>query len=360
MPTLPTEGLYSARPRVDLAGTESAALTDSLLSVICTEQREGLARCEAVFGNWGERDGSHKFLYTDRRDIDFGTELAVGLGSGDRAGTVFAGLVSGIEAHFPALNAPEVAVLLEDRLQDLRMTRRTRSFEDASDDTVIRDVISAHGLTAILDIDSQTHRFITQTNQSDLAFLRDRARLLDADVWIEESTVHVVSRARRSDEPITLTLNADLHEVSVLADIAPLRTSVTVSGWDPSTKEAISYTADEAAISAELGTDISGISMLDGALGERAESLVHTVPLSDAEAQARAEAAVRTLARRFVTATGCSEGDARLRVGRTVELVGLGPGFTGAYHLTEVEHTFDANHGYLTRFRGERAGLAES
>ncbi len=79
------------------------------------------------------------------------------------------------------------------------MTRRTRSFEDASDEDVIRDVVSAHGLTASIDVDGPTHHHVAQANQSDLAFIRDRARLVDADVWIDGSTVHVVARgaARR-------------------------------------------------------------------------------------------------------------------------------------------------------------------
>ncbi len=357
MPVVPTAALYSARPRVDLAGEPSLDLTDGLLSLVCTETTEGLARCEAVFGNWGLKEGSNQYLYSDRRQLDFGAELSIGLGSGDRSGTVFDGRISGLEAHFPALSTPEITVLAEDRLQDLRMTRRTRTFEDLSDEDVINQVVSPHGLSADVDIEGSTHRLIAQTNQSDLAFLRDRARLVDAEIWLAGTTVHVVARSRRRSDNVELTLNSDLHEVSVLADLATQRTSVTVSGWDRTAKEVIEQQATESAIQSELNGDTSGPGLLESAFGARAETLVHTVPLSSAEAQSRADSVMRTLARRFVTAVGCSEGDARLRVGTSVDLIGLGPGFTGTYYLVEVEHTFDPGQGYLTRFRAERAGL---
>ena len=247
--------------------------------------------------------------------------------------------------------------LAEDRLQDLRTTRRTRSFEDASDEDVIRTIVSGHGLTPSIDIDGPTQLHVSQANQSDLAFIRDRARTVDADVWMDGDTVHVVGRSRRPGEEVTLTYNSDLHEASVLADLAHQRSSVVVAGWDVAAKEVVVATADLAAIRPELGADTSGVELLAQAFRARTDTLVHTAPESSAEAQAEAEMALRTSARRFVVATGRSEGDARLRVGIPVRLAGLGPGFAGRYTLVEVEHSFDAHLGYQHLFPAERPGL---
>ena len=354
---LPTGALYSARPAIQVDGSDSAALTDRVLSVIVTETTEGMSRCEIVAGNWGSRDSADGYVFNDRRTVDFGTRVAVRLGDGDRAGTVFDGLVSGLEAHYPQTRAPEIVFLAEDRLQELRMTRRTRSFEEASDDDIIRDVVSAHGLTASVDVDGPTHHHVAQANQSDLAFIRERARLVDADLWIDGSTVHVASRGRRGGEEVTLTYNADLHEVSILADLARQRSTVVVAGWDVAGKEAIAAEASVSAIQSELGDDTSGIDLLEGAFAARTDTIVHTSPATTAAAQAQADMALRTSARRFVTATGLTEGDARLRAGTRVRLAGLGAGFNGLYTLVEVEHAFDGQRGYQARFRAERPGL---
>jgi len=65
------------------------------------------------------------------------------------------------------------------------MTRRTRSFADASDADVMRTVAQDHSLTPDIDVSGPTHKVLTQVNQSDLAFLRERARAVDAEVWVE-------------------------------------------------------------------------------------------------------------------------------------------------------------------------------
>lgn len=357
--SLATSPLYASGPRIDLDASQSTELTQRVLSLLVTETIEGLSRCELVVGNWGG-DAAHGFVFTGRETVDFGKQIEVRLGDGDRSGRVFAGRITGIEAHYPELRAPEVVLLAEDGLQDLRMTRRTRSFEDASDEDVIRDVVSEHGLTAEIDVDGPTHAHVAQLNQSDLAFVRDRARLVDADVWIDGSTVHVAGRDRASGEEVTLAHNADLREVSILADLAHQRSAVVVAGWDVAAKEVIDARADASAISSELDGDRSGIELLEQAFSPRTETIVHTAPSSSDVAQAQADMALRTSARRFVTAVGRAEGDARLRPGGRVRLTGLGPGFNGRYTLVEVEHTFDLHVGYQTRFRAERPGLGPS
>src|SRR5260370_28473293 len=56
-------------------------------------------------------------------------------------------LFRSIEAEYPQGGGAQVLVLAEDLLQDLRMTRRTRSFEDMSDEDVIRQIAQEHSLT---------------------------------------------------------------------------------------------------------------------------------------------------------------------------------------------------------------------
>jgi phage protein D len=54
-----------------------------------------------------------------------------------------------------------------------------------------------------------------------------------------------------------------------------------------------------------------------------------------------------------------AETSGAVRVGRTVEIQGLGPLFTGKYYLTDVRHVFDGAAGIRTEFTGERPGLGQ-
>jgi Bacteriophage probable baseplate hub protein len=135
---------------------------------------------------------------------------------------------------------------------------------------------------------------------------------------------------------------------------------VVAAGWDVSGKQATSYEASESAISSELRGDTSGGGILQSKLGERKDALVHTVPLTTTEAQARAEAHYRLVARRFVTGQGVADTSADLRVGNLVDLTGLGPLFSGRYVLTRVAHLFDGTDGLRTEITTERAGIGQA
>ncbi len=348
-----TTGLKESRPKIFIGGEENAPLGGGLMSLLIAESTSGLYRCEAKFGNWGTINSSTDFLYFDRRTLDFGKDFQIKLGSD----SIFQGKIMGLEARFPEGQSPEISVLAEDRFQDLRMTRRTRTFSDASDSDVINQIANDHGLSPSIDISGPTYAVLAQVNQSDLAFVRDRARAIDAEVWMDGSTLNAKSHTGRAGESLQMTYGNQLREFTVLADLAMQRTSVAVNGWNVSSKSALQYEATDSVISSELNGDTSGVSILQSALGARKEALAHTVPLNDQEAQYEAETFFKMSARRFVVGRGVAETKATLRVGAKLDLQGLGPLFNGKYYVAEVKHIFDSAKGLRTEFRSERLGI---
>jgi hypothetical protein len=351
-----TAGIRVSRPSFYLAGQEDIVLGQGLLRMAICETVHGLYHCEARFGNWGPKGNAIDFLYFDRKKLDFGKAMQIRIDQ-DK---IFDGRISALEGDFGEGRPPEIAVLLEDGFEDLRMTRRTRSFENASDSDVMNRIASDYGLQANLDVSGPTYRVLAQVNQSDLAFLRDRARSIDAELWLDSRNLYVKSRPKRNDGTVKLNYGGELREVRITADLAGQRTAVKVNGWDISAKAGLTHEAGEQAVSNELNGDTSGISILQSSFGERKESLAHTVPLSGSEAQVEAETVLKMTARRFTVADGMAQGNAKLSVGIYVDLQGLGPLFSGKYYLAKVEHTFDGTAGFLTRFIGERAGIGKA
>lgn len=345
--------ISSARPVINVGGSDDASLRDGLLSLVVAEDTNGLYRCEATFGNWGAQGSGVNFLYFDRKKLDFGKTFQIKIG----ADKIFDGRITAIEAQFPDHEGPRIVVLAEDRFQDLRMTRRTRTFADSSDADLFNRIANDHGLSPSVSVTGPKHKVLAQVNQSDLAFMRERARAVDAEVWMEASTLNVKSRTGRDAGTRQLTYGGNLREFSVIADLAHQRTSVSVSGWDVAGKEAVKYEADDSVVRGELGSDDSGATLLRSALGERKESVAHLVPFTYEEAQGRAEAYFRQVARRFVVGRGTAEADAKLKVGAYVEVKNVGPLFGGKYYLSEVRHLFDGAHGIRTFFTAERTGL---
>jgi hypothetical protein len=353
MPDNETTGFKSARPTIVVGGQEDHPLSGGLLALEIVENTNGLYRCEARFGNWGEKNSTTDFLYFDRRTLDFGKDFEIRL----KSDAIFKGKIMGLEAIFPEGQAPEISVLAEDRFQDLRMTRRTRTFVDVSDADVVNQIATDHGLEPSVDLSGPTYKVLAQVNQSDLAFIRERARSIDAEVWMDGNKLNARSHSGRNGESLQMTYGNELRGFTVLADLAMQRTSVAVNGWDISSKSALQFEATDAVISGELNGDTSGVSILQSALGQRKEALAHTVPLNNQEAQFEAEAFFKMSARRFVVGRGVADTNASLRAGSQLDLQGLGPLFKGKYYVVEVKHIFDGAKGLRTVFRSERVGI---
>jgi len=347
--------MRTSRPAIFIGGTEETSLSQGLLSLSIHEDVQGLYRCEARFGNWGPKNNDNDFLYFDRKKLDFGKQFQVKV----EQDVIANGRISAIEANFPEGEPPEITVLVEDRFQDLRMTRRTRVFDNASDSDVMTSIANDHGLQPNINVTGPTYKVLTQVNQSDLAFLRERARAIEVELWMDDTTLNAQPRSARTAAPIKMAYGADLISFNATADLAGQRTSVTVSGWDVAGKSALKYEAADSVISGELNGDDSGISILQSAFGARKENLAHAVPLNSQETQSVAEAFLKMSARRFVVGRGVAQGNAKLRVGCTVELSAVGPLFNGKYYVCESHHTFENASGYRTGFTAERPGIGK-
>src|SRR5581483_10925324 len=159
--------IYPARPKFTVDGQEQSALADGVVAMQVEETSAGLYRCEATFANWGPKDGRAGFLYFDRQLLDFGKKLRIDAGGGVGAGQIFDGRITALEGRYLRERPHELQLYAEDRLQDLRMTRRTRTFENVSDSDLFQQVASQYGLRTDIDVSGPTYKVIAQLNQSD-------------------------------------------------------------------------------------------------------------------------------------------------------------------------------------------------
>jgi phage protein D len=349
---------FVSTPVLSVAGAVNTGAAGNLVSLTVEETIVGMYWCQARFVNYGYRNGVPDYLYLGRDVLDFGTAFAVNLGPQGASQQVFAGKISAIQADYPAGEQAQVLVFAEDGLQDLRLTRRTRTFDNSSTADIASQVAGEHGLTPAINLDGPTRTVTAQLNQSDLAFVRSLARRDDAEVWLDSSALHLARRPDRNGGTIELSYGADLLSFSVRADLASQCTNLSVTGWDVAAKDAIAETSDASALGSELASgDTSGSGVLGAAFRSRTETIVSATPLDSDDARAVAQAAYLELARRFVCGTGMTGGTPALQVGSTVTLSGLGSLFNGSYYVSRSRHMFDLVLGYRTEFDVERAGI---
>lgn len=356
--------LSSSAPVFLLDGERQGRLSTALVRLEIDEDLHGMKRLSARFTAWGrasERDSEEQELYLDGRVFDFGKRLEVSIGPADLARTVFKGAISAIEAEYREGCEPEALVFAEDKLMELRLTHRFKTYENVTDADIARQIANEHGLASDVAADGPPHDVVQQWNVSDLAFLRERARLIQAEVWVNDSTLSFKTRDQRSGTEVTLVQGNHLLRLQARADLAHQRTSVVVTGYDVSERDKIDESADAKAIQSEAGAGRHGPAVLKDAFGAFATMRGREVPLRADAAQAFARAEMQRRARSFVRITGLTRGTPDLMVGGKVTLQRVAQPFAGGgYYVTRVMHTYDLDDGHRTLFAAERPTVAQS
>lgn len=283
------------------------------------------------------------------------------IGSDDDPVTAFEGKISALEVEFGEGQESKVSVFAEDELMQLRLTRRVQAWKGKTDAQIAQAIAERHGLEHDADAPGPSWESVQQWNMSDLAFLRERARLIQAEVWVEGGKLYFKARPARQATTLSLARGGDLLALSARADLAHQRTGVRVRGWDADRAEAIDAWAPGSLIRDEVGgSGRTGPELLERAFGKRSSLRVREVPHDGDQAEAMAEAELLRRARGFVQVSGVSRGSARMVVGTRLTLDHAGAPFSGeGYVVTEVCHSFDREHGFRTRFDAERATVNE-
>jgi uncharacterized protein len=347
-------------PVFTVGGERSGDLARDCVRLEISEGSDGLRTMKADFVAVGEdaTGPQAKMNYLDGRVVDFGRAISVALGPDSNQHLVFDGAISGLEAVYADGTPPQVLVYAEDALMRLRMTRRMRTYRGVTDGDIARQIADAHGLQPDITADGPCFGVVQQVNQSDLAFLRERARRIQAELWCEGRTLHFSTRERRPGTRLKLVRGGDLLSIRLLADLAHQRSEVLVSGYDAAAASVIDERVGNEVIAAEVTQGRTGPQLVATALGGSRAIRFREVAQSADQARAWARAEMLRRARAFVKVQGQTRGSPDMMVGSIVELQDVGKPFEGGgYYVTHICHTYDHASGLRTRFEAERGTL---
>jgi phage protein D len=358
MPEKPLSDLavYSARPTVRVDSKEQQMVSELVLAMEMREREGGMSALELRLSNVASNpEGGALLAFEDDRLLKLGAKIAVYCGDENAPREIFQGVITGLEADFPDSAPPELVVLAEDVFQQARMARRTKIHESATLSALASELASQLNLTPVITGFTESIGTQVQLNESDLAFFRRMLARYDGDIQVVGTEMHVSPRADVSRGELELALHGQLRSARASADLAHQVSKITVSGWDPVEGSRVKATSSGANISP--GSGRSGSQILGNAIGERSEHIGHLAVTTTKEAQALADTAFDSRARRFVNVCATAEGNAALRVGTRVKLAGMGGRFDNTYYVTSACHRFDVKRGYETEFEAESAYL---
>jgi phage protein D len=299
-----------------------------------------------------------------------GSGITIALGYEGRLTRVFDGEITMVTASFPEDGPSTVRIEAYSRLHRLRGAPRTHTFVDMTDGQIAEQIARDADLSLDADDPGVLHPHVVQYNETDLAFLLDRARRNRYHVWVDGRTLHFKRGGESGPPVVKFSWRAQDEESRPQVvrssrnarDVAPLRSfnavvnalkpvpSVVVRGLDPLTRDPIEAQADmdpptigpPAIEDRVIGTRLAYV------FGARGLTVVDRPVASADEASSLASALYIERAQQFVTGTGTTVGMPELAAGSVVELRGLGR-FSGHYFVNRCTHTFGPN-GFLTTF----------
>ncbi|WP_250037763.1 phage late control D family protein [Paractinoplanes maris] len=347
----------SAAPVFTVDGSLEPDLGRDLVRLDVAEDVHGLRTLSASFLATAPRARSSNDVveYLDGGSLDFGRRVWVSLGPPGNERIAFIGAVSALEVRFTEGDVPVVTVLAEDDLMRLRLRQHSETYTSCTDADVAGRVVRRHGLRADIALDGPTYESVQQLNQSDLSFLRERARRLQAELWAADGVIHLATRDKRPGTAVTLTRGSDLVDVSVRADLAHQCTAVRVSGYDARARATVEAVAPASTVDAEISGGRTGPQTLRRALGDLPGRRTRDVPVTEPVARALARAEMLRRSRSFVQVRGTTSGTPELVVGSRLTLSRCGRPFDGdGYYVTRFHHSYDLSAGLRTRFTAER------
>lgn len=267
------------------------------------------------------------------------------------------GEITAIETHFSDRTQAPIIIRGYDVSHRLHRGKYNRSFQNMTDSDIVKKVIQEVGIAAgVIDESGIPHDYVFQENQTNMAFLRDRATRIGYELFVQDGKLNF--RKPKSSETLNLKWLQDISNFKVRVTSAEQVKEVEVRGWDYTSKRPFISTVQSEKLLTETdnGSGKDSSSVFDKK-PENPRMLVVDRPMFQAkEGDIMAQALYNELAGQYVYADAKGEGNPQIRPGKVVELEDMGP-HSGKYYITETRHQF-VERIYNTEFsvRGLRSG----
>lgn len=262
--------------------------------------------------------------------------------------TVFDGELVEIEPRFTRATQ-QLRLRAFDRLHRLARGTNTRSFQNVSDMDLVKKLAGEAGMTARTGPASVVHPYVLQHNQTNLAFLRERAARLGYILYADGTTLHC--EPVRGQDPIVLTWGDNLSEFLPRLSSLNQTSQSTVRSWDPRQKRSVVAQAQSGEGKAQISEETRSENVAQGAFRMSAPATSSTLIVRDqGYADAIAQAQRNRVAEQLIEARGTTAGYPRLTAGTTLDVRNVGQRFSGQYVASSVRHVYRNGEGYSTEF----------
>jgi phage protein D len=343
--------------QVEINGAQlSADISRNIEEVSVTSEKDSMNSCSLTIANtYPVMRWTHT---SDAKLFQEGNSVKVSMGYVDGLQEIFDGEITTVTSNFPAGGAPTVKVDAKTRLHWLHGDKKTTTYQSMTDKQIAEQVGQAAGLAVQAEDAQIQYEYVMQPNQTDLEFLRERARRIHFEVLVQNKTLLFRKAKEASSEIYTLVWGNTQAGLASGPKTLPLKSfsptintskqvsKVTVRGYDPKSKQQIVGQATSQ--DTKMGRSEGGGDATASAFRKPREHVRVNVPVaSQGEADDHAKAILNQRAMGFVTGSAETIGCPDLQWGVVVKVEGVGPRFSGRYYIQQAVHIIGGG-GYST------------
>jgi phage protein D len=292
--------------------------------------------------------------WLDEETFAIGKEVQVKMGYNGDLATLLKGEITALEPEFFSTRETQITVRGYDRLHRLLRERKTRTFLRRRDSEIASQIAFDAGLTARVEDSRIPRDYVIQANQTDLDFLRERARLVNFEIAIDDWNLKFRPVGNNNTDVLELSFDDFLVEFFPRLSAFGQVGAVNVRGWNPKAKKEVVGKSRPLGGDSTMGGSLPGSFVAERAFGSALYTLTSQPVMEVAEAQGIADARLSQRGLGFVTGDGVCLGLTDLRAGIVIIIKSIGTRFSGPYYVTSAAHRLDERNGYRTHFSVKR------
>lgn len=329
----------------------SGDLMNSLSKIKVSSSADAMDMARIIFF-----DDAEKRLQEDA-SFTIGKPVSISFGYSQKFDEVFQGEVCKIDYKFAPNTPNTVELVCYDSLFKLSRVRHSQAFIKMKDSDIAKKLAGEVGLQCDVDATSETLEYLFQNNQTNLDFLRMRAKRIGYEVAIDgKKFIFKKARYGKKDKSIELKWEEELLEFTGKIDATDVLEEIVVTSWDTKTKksvEGVAKAGDEAKVTSFKS---AGTKEVKSKIKDKAKNFKIDIPsLKAADAKSIAKAELTRRSMDFLTGNGNCIGTPDIKASKVITISNVGKKLSGDYYVVSCEHVFDSR-GYKTYFEVKNNG----
>lgn len=290
------------------------------------------ARIVLLDGDMPNKD----FPLSNSDDFKPGREIRLEIGYGEARDTVFEGIIVKHGIKISGDNHSRLVIECRDKAVAMTIGRHNANYVDAKDSDIISTLVSSYGgLSSEVDATATQHSELVQYYCSDWDFLLSRAEANGLLVCVEDGKLSVKSPQTGKAAVLKVTYGQDLFEFHADLDARAQYAQVDAASWDPDTQAVLVEQAGPQTLNQQgdlNSKDLAAVLDLKPFRLQTPGKLEKAVLKDWANGQQVKSGLARIRGRMKF------QGNAKARIGKLIEVEGVGDHFSGEVFVSSVQH----------------------